>query len=57
VRKPEGKKPLGIPMQRQDGDVKMGLQEMGWKVMDWITVAQNRDKWWGVMNMIMNVRF
>jgi hypothetical protein len=35
-------------MQRQDDYIKMDLQEMGWKVMDWINLALNRYKWWEV---------
>jgi hypothetical protein len=57
VWKPEGKKPLGRPTQRREDDIKLDRQEMGWKVMEWNNVAQNTDKWWDVMNMIMNIWF
>jgi hypothetical protein len=40
VGKPEGKRPLGRPRR-----IKMDLREMGWGVMDWIDLAQDRDQW------------
>jgi len=39
VGKPEGKRPLGRPRVRWDVDIKMDLQEMGWRGMDWIDLA------------------
>jgi hypothetical protein len=39
-----------------DGDnIKMDLQEGGWG-MDWIELAQDRDRWWAVANAVMNLR-
>jgi len=43
VRKPEGKKPLGKPRCREDNNIRMDLREIGWKGVDWIHLAQNRD--------------
>ena len=57
VRKPEGKRPLGRPMHRWKGNIKMDLQEVrwggGWK-MDWIDLAHYWDSWQAHVNMIMN---
>jgi hypothetical protein len=41
--KPEGKRPFGMPRHRWDDNIKMDLQEMGWKGMDWIDLAQDRE--------------
>jgi hypothetical protein len=45
VRKPKGKRPLGRPKRRRVDNIKMDLTEIGWGVMDWIDLAQNRDNW------------
>jgi hypothetical protein len=39
MRKPEGKRPLGRRRRRWKGNIKMDLQEVGWRVMDWIALA------------------
>ena len=44
VEKPEGKTPLGRPGRRWEDNIKMHLQEMGCGGMDWIKLAQNRDR-------------
>jgi hypothetical protein len=31
------------------------LREVGWKVMDWIYLAQDRDQWWALINTVMNL--
>jgi len=53
--KPEGKRPLGRPSRWED-NIKMDLQEMGCGGMDWIELAQNRDRWWALVNAVMNLR-
>ena len=55
VGKPEGKRPLGRPRRRWDDNIKMNLHEMGWG-MDWIYLAQDRDRWRGLVNAVMNLR-
>jgi hypothetical protein len=44
VWKPNGKRPLGKPRHRWEGDIKMGLREVGGRDVDWIELAQDRDK-------------
>jgi len=56
VGKPEGKRPLGIPVCRWEDNIKMDLQEMGCGGRDWIELAQDRDKWWALVNAVMNLR-
>jgi hypothetical protein len=55
VSKPEGKRPLGRPRRRWADDIKMDLREMGWGGMDWIGLAQYRDKWRALVNAVMNL--
>jgi hypothetical protein len=43
--KPEGKRPLGRPRRRLDDAIRMDLRETGWAVVDWIRLAQDRDRW------------
>jgi hypothetical protein len=56
VRKPEGKKTLGIPRRRWVDNIKMDLREIEWDGMDWIELAQNRDQWRALVNTVMNRR-
>jgi hypothetical protein len=56
VRKPEGKRPLGRPRCRWVGNIKMDLLEIGWCGVDWIGLAQDRDKWRALLNAVMNLR-
>jgi hypothetical protein len=56
VGEPEGKRPLGRPISRWLDNIKMDLREIGWGGMDWIDLAQGRDQWRALMNMVMNLR-
>ena len=54
--KPEGKRPLGRPRHRWEDNIKMDLQEVGCEGMDWIKLAEDRDRWQAVLNAVMNLR-
>jgi hypothetical protein len=56
VRKPEGKRPLERPRRRWEGGIKMDLGEIGWRSVEWIHLAQDRDRWRAVVNAVMNLR-
>ena len=55
VGKPEGERPLGRPRCRWEGNIKMDLQEVGCGGMDWIELAQDRDRWRALVNAVMNL--
>ena len=57
VGKPEGKSPLGRPRGRWKDNIKMDLQDVGRRGMDWIELAQDRDRWRAVINAVMNLWF
>ena len=56
VRKPEGQRPLGRHRRRWKDDIKMDLQEVECEGMDWIELAQDRDKWQALVTAVMNLR-
>jgi hypothetical protein len=47
--------PLGRHRYRWEDNIKMDLQEVGCGGMDWIGLAQDRDRWWTVVNVVMNL--
>jgi hypothetical protein len=55
VGRPEGRRPLGKPRCRWEDNIKMDLEEVGWG-MDWIELAQDRDRWRVLVNAVMNLR-
>jgi hypothetical protein len=56
VGKPEGKRPLGRPRRRWVNNIKIDLRDIGWDGVDWIGLAQDRDKWRALVNTVMNLR-
>ena len=56
VGKPEGRRPLGRPRRRWVDNIRMGLQEEGCGYMDWIGLAQDRDRWRTLVSAVMNFR-
>jgi len=56
VGKPEGKRPLGRPRCRWEDAIKMDLKEVGWQGLYWIDLAQDRGRWWALVNAVMNLQ-
>jgi len=56
VEKPEGKRPLGRPRHRSVDNIRKDLQEVGCGYMDWIGLAQDRDRWRTLVSAVMNLR-
>ena len=56
VGKPEEERPLWRPRRRWEDNIKMDLQEVGCGGMDWIELAQDRDRWWALVTAVMNLR-
>jgi hypothetical protein len=56
VGKPEGKRSLGRPRCRWEDNIKACLQEVGCGGMDWIELAQDRDRWRALVNAVLNLR-
>jgi hypothetical protein len=56
VAKPEGKRSLGRPRCRWENIIKMDLQEVRWGRIDWIDMAQNRNRWQALVNAVMNLQ-
>jgi hypothetical protein len=56
VGKPEGRRPLGRPRRRCENNIKMDLREVGWRGVDWIDLAQDRDRWRAVVYTVMNLQ-
>jgi 3-oxoacyl-ACP reductase-like protein len=56
VGKPEGKGPLGRPRRRWEGNIRIDLQEDGCGGMDWIGLAQDRERWRAFVNAVMKFR-
>jgi hypothetical protein len=54
--KPEGKRPLGRPRCIWEDGIRMDLRGIGWGNVDWIQLAQDRDWWQALVNMVMNLR-
>jgi hypothetical protein len=56
VGKPEGNRPLGRPRRRWVNNIRMDLEEVGWSDVDWIGLAQDRNRWRALANSVLNLR-
>jgi hypothetical protein len=56
VGKPEGRRPLGRPRRRWLDIIRTETLEVGWGDVDWIGLAQDRDRWRALVNAVMNLR-
>jgi hypothetical protein len=52
---PEGKRPLGRPRRRWEDNIRMDIREKKWEVVDWIHLAQDRNQWRVLVNMVKNL--
>jgi hypothetical protein len=55
VGKPEGKRPLGRPRRRWVDNIRMHLGEVGWGDVEWIGLAQDRNRWRALVNSVLNL--
>jgi hypothetical protein len=56
VGKPEGKRPLGRPRRRWVDNIRMDLGEVGWVYVDWIGLAQDKNRWRALVNSVLNLQ-
>jgi hypothetical protein len=56
VGKPEGRRPLGRPRRRWEDNIRMDLREVGFAFVDWMGLAQDRDRWRALVSAVMNLR-
>jgi hypothetical protein len=56
VGKLEGKRPLGRPSRRRVDNIRMNLGEVGWCDVDWIGLAQDRNRWRALVNSVLDLR-
>jgi hypothetical protein len=56
VERPEGRQPLGRPRRRWEDNIKMDLREVGWVGVNWIELAQDRNRWRALVNAVTDLR-
>jgi hypothetical protein len=56
IGKPERRRPLGRPRRRWEDNMKVDFREVRWGDIDWIGLAQDRDRWRALVNTVMNLR-
>jgi hypothetical protein len=56
VGKPEGKRPLGRPRRRWVNNIRTDLGESGWGDLDWIGLAEDRNRWRALVDSVLNFR-
>ena len=55
VGKPEGRRPLGRHRHMWEDNIELAFQEVGCGGMDWMKLARDRDRWWALVNAVMNL--
>ena len=55
--KPGGKRPIGRPRQRWEDNIKMDFKEVEWGYIDRSDLAEDGDRWWFIVNAVINLRF
>ena len=55
VGKPKGNRLLGRPRRKWEDNIKMDLQKVRCRSMDWLELAQYREMWWALENAVMNL--
>jgi hypothetical protein len=56
VGKPEGRRPLGRPRRKWLDNIRIDLGELGWSDVDWIGLAQDRERWRALVNSVSKLR-
>ena len=56
VWKPEGRRPLRRPRRRWEDNIRMDLREVECGCVDWMEMVQDMDRWWPLVNAVMNLR-
>jgi len=56
VGKPEGRRPLRRPRHRWEDNIRMDLREVGCECVDWMELAQDRERWCALVSAVMNLR-
>jgi hypothetical protein len=56
VGKPEGRSPLERPRRRWEDIIKIDILGGGWRGKDWIMLAEDWDRWWALLNAVMNLQ-
>jgi hypothetical protein len=56
MEKLKGRRRLGRPRRRWEDGIRMVIRKLGWGGVDWIRLAQDRDRWRAVVNVVMNLR-
>jgi hypothetical protein len=56
VGRPEGKRQIGRPRRRWEDNIEIDVKEVGWRGMDWIDLAEDRERWLALVNVAMNLK-
>jgi hypothetical protein len=56
VGEPEGRRRIGRPKRRWEGNIRIDLREIGWENMDWMHLVRDNDNWRALVNAVMKLR-